>query len=112
MCVLPVIVTSLATWPWAALAVCLGAALLIAAVRAATRASSLRAALAMYTPHWPPSVIVVGALLAFLLSIVPSVYDALRGDPRSVFRALIFTNLLCLWLPIVSQRKRGGEPSV
>ena len=100
------------TWPWAVLAMVLAVTLLVATVLDAARTSSVRAALSGYRPHGPPSTRGIVTVLAVALTVIPSVTDALQGDVRGVFRALIFANLFLLWLrrPAVSLHSSATSP--
>ena len=112
LCTVPVMLPAMRTWPWAVLAMVLAVTLLVATVLDAARTSSVRAALSGYRPHGPPSTRGIVTVLAVALTVIPSVTDALQGDVRGVFRALIFANLFLLWLrrPAVSLHSSATSP--
>ena len=111
LCTIPVMLPAMRTWPWAMLAMVLAVTLLVATVLDVARTSSVRAALSGYRPHGPPSTRGIVAVLAFALTVISSVTDAVQGDVRGVFRALIFANLFLLWLPHWGISSHGAATS-
>lgn len=111
LCAVPVMFPPMRTWPWAILAIVLAVTLLVATVLDAARTSSVRAALSGYRPHGPPSTQGMVLMLAIALTVIPSVIDAVQGDVRGVFRALIFSNLFLIWLPLWAVGRHGTGTS-